>query len=103
VRWQRPGRIAAKLTQSPGDRRFDAESVARPDARDATPGTADLHRARVVRRTWLRRHLGRGDRRAGEGLQAGRLRALRRQGRALRGRGGPGWTVGAPAAGRVAD
>ena len=37
-----------------------------------------------VRREGVRGHLGRGDRRAGEDLQADRLRALRRQGGALR-------------------
>ena len=43
----------------------------------------------AVRREGLRRHLGRGDRRQGRRLQAGRLRALRRQGGPVRGRRRP--------------
>ena len=46
-------------------------------------------RPAALRRARLRRDLDRGDRRPGQGLQARRVRALRRQGRPVRGRRRP--------------
>ena len=60
-----------------------------PDDRGGTPRAADHDRPRAVRREGLRGHLDRGDRGTRRGLEAGGLRALRRQGGPLRRGRGP--------------
>ena len=57
--------------------------------RSGAAGAAARRRARPVRRARLRRHLRRGGRGAGRREQAGRLRALRRQGGPVRRRRRP--------------
>ena len=60
-----------------------------PHDADAAPRAAARRRPQAVRGEGLRGHQRRGDRRARRGVQAGRVRALRRQGRRLRGRRRP--------------
>ena len=64
-------------------------ATAGPDDRQGAPRAAARRRPLAVRREGLRRHVGRGDRREGRRLQAGGVRALRRQGGAVRGRRRP--------------
>ena len=76
----------------------DAKGQARPTRSDdqrRAARAAHRDRPQPVRRARLRGHLDRGDRRPGRGVQADRLRALRRQGGPVRRRRRP---RGAPAA-----
>ena len=83
-----PNRCAASQTwgRGSGSRNRSRQARPRPDDPGRAPRAADRGRPWAVRRAWSGRHLGRGDRRPRRGQQAGGLRALRRQGRALRGR-----------------
>ena len=76
------------VTAGRGARRSPAPPPARMTAAERREQLIEIARG-AVRRARLRRHVDRGDRRARRGLEAGRLRALRRQGGALRRRGRP--------------
>ena len=68
----------------------EVRAPARQDDRQRAAASTHRYRPVAVCRTRLRGHLDRGDRAARQRVQTGRLRALRRQGRAVRGRRRPG-------------
>ena len=93
-----PGsRRSAMMARVSDDLDSGRARLPRPDDREGASRPAGRDRAPAVRREGPRGHLGRGDRREGRRVQAGRVRALRRQGGAVRRRRGPG---DAAAAGR---
>ena len=78
----------AAVSRSEGGDRSSRTGDTDPDDRYATSAAVDRDRSGTVRRTRIRSDVDRGDRPAGERVQAGRLRALRRQGGPVRrGRG----------------